>query len=146
VRIGIADNGIGILETFRAAEIAWAEDADDAFAITQALKPHVSSKGGPVNAGVGLTLVSEMTRALGGWFAVISGNAHAFVSPAKDGQPTADEDITVRVLPEQAEYRGTVLAAAFRSDMVSDWATLLANAKTRYGLLPPDFCGGRFSR
>ena len=140
VRIGIADNGVGILETFKAAGIDWAERADDAFAITQALKPEISSKGGPVNAGVGLTLVSEMTRALGGWFAVVSGNAVGFVSPS------SEDGIAVNIMPNQAAFRGTILALAFKSELVSDWAKILTSAKIRSGLLPVDFCGGRFSQ
>lgn len=74
MRIAIADNGVGIRESFRRAGLEWSSGMDDSEAILKAFEPRVSSSTSPSNKGVGLMLVSQLAALTGGWLAVVSGS------------------------------------------------------------------------
>jgi signal transduction histidine kinase len=137
VRLAIADNGIGILESFRAAGFDWAAKCDHAAAIEQALQPRVSSRGRPTNEGVGLSTTIKLAELYGGWFAVISGNGCVRGWPGK--APVCES------LPPGTRYQGTLLTLALRAEQVREYPEMLSRAKIALGILPKDFCGGRFS-
>ncbi len=73
VRLALADNGKGILRSFQEVQLPWSHNMTDAAAIRKAIEPRVSSKGSPTNEGVGLTLVTEMTRQAKSWLLIVSG-------------------------------------------------------------------------
>lgn len=131
LRFAIADNGKGILNSFREAERDWHDETSDTDAILHALKPRVSSKAGNGNnEGVGLTLVHQLARLTDGWIAVISGTGLVRVSG--NGDPIAD------TLPDNGCYRGTLVALALRESNVKEYASLLNQAKIEAGLLHKD--------
>jgi hypothetical protein len=136
VRLALADNGRGILRSFRDAGLVWSAKMDDARAIRKALEPFVSSKGGPVNEGVGLTLVSELARLTEAWLLIISGTGVLRLAP--NGLTTTE------MLPVNGYYQGTLLTLVFRQDKVHDFALMLHEAKIATGLLRSPKKAGRF--
>ena len=136
VRLALADNGRGILRSFRDAELAWSAKMDDAGAIRKALEPFISSKGGPVNEGVGLTLVSELARLTEAWLLIVSGTGALRLAP--NGLTTTE------MLPANGYYQGTLLTLVFRQDKVRDFALMLHEAKIVTGLLRSEKKPGRF--
>jgi hypothetical protein len=142
-RLAIADCGRGILESFReTASPHWYDQMDDVAAIRTALRPRVSSRshmsGGwgdsanPVNAGVGLTLLRELASIVGGDFLVLSGNGAATLQTC--GQ-FADSS---------RFYQGVVCEMGFPRAKVTNFFTLLSEAKQRVGLLTDGQYGARF--
>lgn len=127
VRIAIADNGRGILQSFKDAGFPWARDMDHAHAIGRALEPFVSSKGSPTNEGVGLTLVSGLARQTKAWLRIVTGDA----SMTMDNRGNIRYD----ALPNNAVYNGTLLAITIPQNTVKDFPGLLTAAKTEAGLL-----------
>ncbi|MCW0221020.1 MAG: ATP-binding protein [Prosthecobacter sp.] len=127
VKLAIADNGKGILKTFQDAELEWSFDMSDEEAIVKALQPRVSSKFGPNNEGVGLTLVSNFIQLTGGWLGVLSGTGLASVK--KGGS------IQSLTLPHGAKYTGTLIAIAVGKENIGEYAKLLIDAKIKAGLL-----------
>jgi hypothetical protein len=99
----------------------------DEEAIQLALKPGVSSKSGPPNEGVGLTLVANLARLARGWLVIVSGRG--VVSLSRDGTIVSD------TLPTKGYYRGTLVGGVFRQDTTRDFARLLHQAKINAGLL-----------
>ncbi len=136
VRIAIADNGHGILQSFRDAGLPWSKDADDVEAITKALEPRVSSKFAPNNEGVGLTLVSGLARITGAWLLIVSGNGVVTMNKGKTA--------TASRLPSDAYYQGTLVAMAFEQQKIRGFAEMLNQAKTQAGLLQQGGLRGRF--
>lgn len=137
VRLAIADNGRGILQSFRDAGLSWAAALDDEGAILKALEPRVSSRGSPTNEGVGLTLTAKMAELASAWLLVASGRGVVRWNPAS-AQPMAG------VLPAGGAYPGTLIALTFRQDRVRDFALLLDLAKRASGLLRPGQAQARF--
>jgi anti-sigma regulatory factor (Ser/Thr protein kinase) len=136
VRLAIADNGRGILRSFRDAGLPWSTGLSDAEAIRKALEPEVSSKGGPANEGVGLTLVAGLVRLIGGWMMMVSGTGVLTIRKGREPELTA--------LPSQRQYQGTLLGMTFRQQDVRDYAGLLERAKVTTGRLPPGVVGVMF--
>ncbi len=136
VRIAIADNGKGILQSFRDAGFGWARNLDDAGAINRALEPFVSSKGSPTNEGVGLTLVAGLARQTKAWLLIVSGKAR--LTMGNNG------NIRSEALPNGAEYKGTLLAMTIPQKTVKDFAALLTVAKSEAGLLRSPGLTGNF--
>lgn len=127
VRLALADNGMGILQTFRDAGFPWAKDVDDPEAIRKALEPRVSCKAGEPNEGVGLTLVSGLARLTQAWLMIVSGTGVLRIKPESD--PVLSE------LPDGGHYQGTLVAMTFPEREAHDFARLLHNAKVESGLL-----------
>lgn len=136
VRLGLADNGMGILQSFREAGFAWSAEIDDCGAIRKALEPFVSSKGSPINEGVGLTLVSQLARLTQGHLLIVSGRGELTVDPKGS--------VTTRDLREEAAFQGTLLALTIPQRQVHDFAALLNAAKIGAGLLPRPDSPARF--
>lgn len=136
VRLALADNGRGILKSFQDAGLSWSVGMDDAHAIRKALEPEVTSKGGPTNEGVGLTLVAGLVQLIKGWMLIVSGNGILTIHEGRAPE--------LSVLPGKARYRGTLVTMTFRQKDVRDFATLLERAKTEIGLLQPVVKGVRF--
>lgn len=137
VRVAIADNGRGILQSFREAGFAWAADLDDSAAILKALEPRVTSKGTPTNEGVGLTLTAKMAELASAWMLVVSGTGVVRLNPGGT-RPLAD------LLPNGGNYPGTLVAMTFRQERARDFAALLDQAKRASGLLRPTGSRARF--
>ena len=99
----------------------------DAAAIRKAIEPRVSSKGSPTNEGVGLTIVTEMTRQTRSWLLIVSGRGVLTLGP--------NGNIECRDLDAGACYPGTLIAVTFLQTVVQDFAALLTAAKVEAGLL-----------
>jgi hypothetical protein len=129
VRLALADNGKGVLQSFRDAGLGWSTDLDDAGALKKALEPFVSSKGSPTNEGVGLTLVSELTRLTGGMLLIVSGRGILTI----DGKGS----VRAKAQGSNAAFQGTLIALTVPQSKVKDFAVLLTAAKVASGLLRP---------
>lgn len=127
VRLAVADNGRGIRRSFVEAGLPWSHGLSDVGAIRKALEPRVSSKGEPVNQGVGLTLVTELARLTKAWLMLVSDTGLLQFGP--------DGVLQESALPGGASYRGTLLALTFRRDNLQDFYALLDEAKQEAGLL-----------
>lgn len=134
IRIGIADHGIGIRESFKSSDSPhFKEEFSDSKCLELALKPEISSKthikgpyGDPSNAGVGLSIVQAIAAETAGYFFLASGSA----SYLKNGQKTGEfADWPGR------DYRGTVVSVAFSRKQVYNYADILMDAKRRIGLV-----------
>lgn len=136
VRLAIADNGMGILGSFRNVGASWSEHADDLTAISKALEPRVSCKFGDPNQGVGLTLVSELAHLAGAWLLIVSGRGALRLNP---GQAPVVAD-----LANGGSFRGTLLTMVFPQKPAADFVSLLQQAKLRAGLLRAGRATGRF--
>jgi hypothetical protein len=139
VRMAIADNGWGILESFRSAGLPWSGGVDETGAILKALEPKVSSKGSPNNEGVGLTLTRQLAELAEAWLLSVSGSGVVQVNPVNN------RSIYSGVLPNGGRYPGTLVALTFRQDRVADFAVLLDQAKRKSGLLHKPPGQGRFT-
>ena len=137
VRIAVADNGHGIRQSFVDAGLAWSRGLSDAAAIRKALEPRVSSKGEPVNQGVGLTLVTGLARLTQAWVLILSGTGIVQMDP--DGR------INEQSLPSGCFYRGTLVTLAFFHDKLQDFYILLDAAKQEAGLLAKRPISTRFT-
>lgn len=136
VRIAVADFGIGIRGSFEESRPDfWSPTADDLDAVQLALQPTVSSKlnvssgwGQAVNAGVGLSILKELTRETDGIFTLAShGGFHQTNHQA--GHPFPSEYRLPHAFP------GTLCTIqVFRNKIVNQQA-MLFSAKQRLGLL-----------
>jgi len=136
VRVAIADNGRGIRQSFCEAGFPWAAGLDDAAAIRKALEPLVSSKGTPTNEGVGLTLISGLSRLSRAWLLIVSGSGLVRLGP--EGRFDSG------LLPGKGRYEGTLVAVTFKQAEVNDFPLLLTAAKFEAGLLPQSQPRGNF--
>jgi len=127
VRIAVADNGHGIRQSFVDAGLAWSHGLSDSASIRKALEPRVSSKGEPVNQGVGLTLVTGLARHTQAWVLIVSGTGIVQIDP--DGQ------VKERNLPPGCIYHGTLVTLTFLHSKLRDFYTLLDAVKQEAGLL-----------
>lgn len=136
VRLALADNGMGILQSFRNAGVPWSHSADDLGAIQKALEPRVSCKPSDPNEGVGLTLVSNLAQLMKAWLLIVSGQG---VLQINEGSAPK-----FSVLPENGNYRGTLVALTFKQSSVHNYFELLHEAKIRAGLLRTGRATGKF--
>jgi hypothetical protein len=126
-RIGMADCGIGIRDSFRlAGSPHYREGMSHLDALQKALQPWVSSKnhlrtgpyGEPPNRGMGLSMIGHMLAATGGEFFVCSGDSWIHrrgSAPALTG--------TLR-----HELPGTVVSLLFDRAQINDFRTLVVEA------------------
>ena len=136
VRIAVADYGIGIRGSFEESRPDfWNSELDDLDAVQLALKPTVSSKahvasgwGEAVNAGVGLSILKELTLDTDGIFTLASHTAfHQTNHQAR--HPFPSEYRLLNAFP------GTLCTIQiFRNKLVNEQAMLYA-AKQRLGLI-----------
>lgn len=127
VRIALADNGMGILRSLQRVEYRGSDRFNDVEAICKSMEPRVSSKVGDPNEGVGLTLVSNLTRLAKGWLMIVSGTG--VVTIPRGWEPVC------AALPNGGCYKGTIVAGTFPQDTTRDFANLLQRAKIEAGLL-----------
>lgn len=126
-RIGVADCGVGIRESFRAAGSPhFRKDMSQLEALRKALQPWVSSKnhlrtgpyGEPPNRGVGLSIIGHMLAESGGEFFIASGNAWHY----RRGQGAASTG------EMRAEIPGTVVSLLFDRGQIGSFRTMVAAA------------------
>lgn len=127
VRMAFADNGMGILKSFRMVEADWSMTATDTEAIAKALEPRVSCKAGEPNEGVGLTLVSRLVSKMGGALLVMSGTGMAkfFIGGER----------SLEAFPGETSYQGTLVAMSFPEQAASRFAQFLKESKVDAGIL-----------
>lgn len=141
VRLAIGDYGIGIRKSFEMAESPhWHPEMNDLDAINTAMQPKVSSRthlssgwGGPVNAGVGLTLLSGLAAVTGGEFCLFSNQGFLRLGH------------NAIVLPGHVGISGTVCAITIPQTNIKNFAVALEQAKRNAGLLGNDTFSGMFS-
>ncbi len=134
IRVAIADYGIGVLRSFTEnGSPLLTPEMTDVDAIDLALRPKVSSKlhlktpwGESVNAGVGLTLLKELSEMTGGQFFMASGSG---VVSQKTGAGAVQRTLT-------NDFQGTICALSFTRAKIHGFAELLHHAKNASGLLP----------
>ncbi|TGM35687.1 ATP-binding protein [Leptospira levettii] len=130
VRIGIADYGIGILNSFKNNNSPhYRDEWTDSDAIQKALEPKVSSKNHitshyqtPVNAGVGLSILKKLSEKLSGKFCLVSGNAII-------------ENAQLKVLPADCYFKGVAVNIAFKKSGLPDFQEALMETKQELGLI-----------
>ncbi len=127
VRIAVADNGAGVRQSFVDAGLSWSHALSDQAALHKAIEPRVSSKGEPVNQGVGLTLVTGLAKLTGAWLLLTSGTGVLRVDPSGNIQ----ED----VLADGGRFPGTLVALTLPRHKLHDFSELLDEAKQQAGLL-----------
>ncbi len=137
VRLALADNGMGILGSFRNAGLPWSAGMDDASAIVRALEPRVSCKPNDPNEGVGLTLVSELARLTKGWLLIVSGSGILQIS--------AGGAVKVSTLPNSGYYHGTLFTLTLAQESARGFSELLHDAKIQAGLLRTEHARGKFT-
>lgn len=127
-RIGIADCGIGISESYRSSSSpSYRPGMNDAQTLELAMAPWSSSKahlkgayGESANKGVGLTMVRFMVAESYGHFFLASGDAwwmrNGLAAPRSG------------TLPANCRVEGTVVGASYQRDQVVDYAELRAQA------------------
>jgi signal transduction histidine kinase len=139
VRLAVADCGIGIRQSFAEFEPPfWDPAMSHLDAVRTALQPKVSSKthlpsawGGPVNAGVGLSMLKEIARHADGMFTLLSGTGfyqHNHLEPRR--LPTE--------LSLLEPYAGTVCALQLPKQRLGNLQEILHTSKQGLGLLQPD--------
>jgi hypothetical protein len=137
-RIGIADSGIGINESFRRSRSPqYREGMDDAQTLDLAMAPWSSSKahlhgpyGQSANKGVGLTMVRFMVAESYGHFFLASGNAWWLRNGL--AAPRAG------LFPLRCRIEGTVVGASYQRDQVVDYMGLHKVAWKALGLTETD--------
>ncbi len=133
VRISIGDLGIGINSSFELNSYPdWSNEMSDIDAINLSLQPEISSKihlqqswGESINAGVGLSMLSEFAKELNGHFIVLSGT----------GYRTINRAVTI---DSSQEYSGTLSSFTFVRSKVNNFSEILESTKIKLGLLKPE--------
>lgn len=137
VRLALADNGMGILGSFRTAGLPWSAGMSDAEAIQKALESRVSCKPNDPNEGVGLTLVSRLAQLTKGWLLIVSGSGVLQIS--------ADAIVKASSLPNGGAFIGTLITLTLAQDSAKDFSGLLHEAKIQAGLLRTGHASGKFT-
>ncbi|MEW6405434.1 MAG: hypothetical protein AB1649_26885, partial [Chloroflexota bacterium] len=121
--------GIGILGSFKETGSRYCNDnMNDLDAIFKALEPEVSSKsdirgwGDRENAGVGLSLVWDLTKKLDGFFHLISGS----------GFYSLNESCS---FPDEQRLQGTLCSFGFKRRKINNFNRFLLASKRDLGLL-----------
>lgn len=143
-RIGVADCGIGILESFRSNESPfYKQGMTEEQALLLALKPEVSSTthlktpyGHSPNRGVGLSMMRELMALSLGAMTLVSGNSWWFQS--------AQRAPMFGTFKHGRRFDGTVLAVAFLRSQIEDYFEMLKQARLKLGLQVPDDVGKIF--
>jgi hypothetical protein len=126
-RIGMADCGIGIRDSFRlTGSPHYREGMSHMDALQKALQPWVSSKnhlrtgpyGEPPNRGMGLSVIEHMLAATGGELFVCSGNSWIH----RQGPAPAVTGTLLHELP------GTVVSLLFDRSQINDFRAMVAEA------------------
>lgn len=136
-RIGVADYGIGILESFRKAESPhYRHGMSHAEALDLAMTPWVSSKrhlkqgpyGEAPNRGVGLKMIQHMLADTGGELFIASGNAWRHYRGSNWRQNgTLEPGLSIP---------GTVVSIRFDRGQIADYRRMIASAQTAMNLIP----------
>jgi hypothetical protein len=134
-RIGIADCGIGLGESFRRTDSPrFREGMNDLQVLELAMSPYGSSKahlrtgpyGETANKGVGLTMIRFMAAQSYGHFFLASGKAWWY----RDGlRPEISS-----TFPAEVSVHGTVVGVAFQRSQVDDYLKLRRLAWDALGL------------
>ncbi|MCB1099685.1 MAG: hypothetical protein KDN22_29205 [Verrucomicrobiae bacterium] len=128
-RIGIADRGVGILESFRQNQSPHYRDGmSDADALLLALQPQVSSKthlpkpayGHVPNLGIGLSMISQLVAQTLGKLCIVSGTGVLL----QDGNRKAESKM---LLPGYS-FHGTAVSVGFKRSEIVDYKDLQQNA------------------
>lgn len=141
IRVAIADCGIGIRNSFKGSE-HYSSELDDIGAIRKALEPNVSCSskchhawGSSPNMGVGLTLMWDTVKKLGGKFIIISGEG--FISSSGEEKRLGEKNV----------FDGTLCSFLFTRENFSKFKnchSLLMESKTDLGLIKKNGIGGTF--
>lgn len=132
-QVVICDTGIGMRASFEQSGSPHARHIQsDADAVELALKPKISSKthikdpytGGSENAGVGLSLLSQLAALSNGNFRIASGSGFACKR-------------RIRSLRCRHGYYGTLVCFRFATDYLEDFTALLENAKAHIDMGGP---------
>ena len=135
-RIGVADYGIGLLESFRKNGSPYYRDGmNHTEALDTAMKPWVSSKthittgpyGSPSNRGIGLKMIQHMLAESLGELFIASGNAWRHYQ----GQAAPVDG----VLENDATIPGTVVSIRFDRSQIDDYCRILAGAQQSMNLI-----------
>ena len=134
-RIGIADAGVGIRESFRLAESPFfREGMSDGEALEMAMQPWCSSKkhqkgpyGAPANRGIGLKMVWNMLHQAGGELFIASGNAWRHYKGEK-----------VNHGEMRARFQGTVVSVRFERGQIDDYVEIWREASRAVNLTPEE--------
>ncbi len=123
IRIAIGDCGCGIPSSLKEAGFPWAQPLSDAGVIERALEARISSKGGPTNEGVGLTLSSRLIEAMGGHLLIASESGlHIRLRGAEP---------KCRELPTGVRFPGTIITMSFRRSAAAGFDQLFSKIKDR---------------
>ncbi|MCC5788585.1 MAG: ATP-binding protein [Opitutales bacterium] len=134
VRLAIADNGIGIRESFRQSGSPHFHDKlSDRDFLEIAIEPEISSKnhirgpyGDPVNAGVGLSIVEYLIANTYGYFFLSSGHSWVFRDGEKDREYGNFGDLS---------FPGVTCSLAFRRGEAYAKYCLIQEARKELGLI-----------
>ena len=137
VRIGLADSGIGIRQSFREGgapkyreEMSDSQVLDLALSLWGSSKAHkVGAYGGSQNRGVGLTITRFMVAESYGHFFIASGRAWWF----RDGLKPPVSGVF-----SNTAVQGTVLSLGYQRHHVNNYAVLRAQAWEALGLTKPE--------
>ncbi len=143
-RIGIADCGRGILESFRANQSGfYREGMTDTEALELAIQPNVSSTthlphmyGKSPNRGVGLSMMRDLVRQTMGYMVLVSGTGWWMqdgTKPARSGR-----------LPRGHSFQGVVCSICFQRNEIVDFNAMLEEARQVLGLQGSDPDGSLF--
>lgn len=120
IRIGIADSGIGILESFKKNNSPYYQKEDNHLSIIKkALRNKTSSKthlplpaysSGHENQGVGLTMLKEIVKKTYGHFVLLSGNAMIY----QDGVNEQEKELN-------GFYKGTICSIALSRKEIENY-------------------------
>ncbi len=135
-RIGVADCGCGILESFRGKRSTYYRPGmSDTDAIELALRPYVSSAidsprsyGKSPNLGIGLSMLQNLVRQTLGHMVVVSGTGWWWQDGAISPQ--------MGLLPWNSSFAGTVCSIGFKRREIDDFNAMLEEARRRVKGLP----------
>lgn len=137
-RVGVADYGIGIRESFRRTGSPHLEGGmTDAEVLEMAMRPWVSSKthlpkgpyGESANRGVGLKMIRHMVENSLGELFIASGTAWRLYKVNGANQGT---------LPGGSPIPGTVVSISFHHAQIHDFPGMIAAAQAHVGLTSED--------
>lgn len=136
-RIGVADRGIGVLESFRSNRSPhYREGMSHADALVLAMEPWVSSRrhlppgpyGKMPNRGIGLKMVRNMLENSCGELFIASGNAWTHYR--------ANQAPLTGRLSEDTDIPGVVVSLRFKRSEIDNYRQLLKEANTAMDLTP----------
>lgn len=127
-QIAVADNGIGIFESLKGHHPKLVDAGE---ALEKALRPHISGTfdegltGSGENAGLGLFMIAEMTKLIGGRLLLATRGATLSLV----GDPTDVDKHTLKLL--SSEYPGTLVVFDIPVDQVYDFDSILETIRER---------------